>query len=388
MIAYDLISDGKAVDLKIFVNAPYDRYVNPGTRFWNASGLDVSIGSGGVDVRTESLVALIAGGVAFDTPPFAARAEPAAASTAFTLYRDRPTALKHPEAIATRYVLYFHESLRGLSVGAPVTLLGLPAGEVIDVGLDFDPKTFDVRGRVEIVSYPERLIAEMHGATQATERETFTRSGQQRHTFLRNIIEQRGLRAQLRSGSLITGQLYVAFDYFPNTPKVKVDWSRDVAVLPVVPSTITDIEAKLTGIVAKLDKLPYEAIGADLTKMLAGVSVTLQDASNAVNRIDTHVTPELKTTLQAASLALGTVDGMLKNEVNTTLEELRRALATADGVLKSTDAALLGKDAPGQLELRDALQEVTRAARSLRGLTDFLERHPESLIWGKNGVKQ
>ena len=387
VIAYDLTSDGKAVDLKIFVNAPYDRYVNPGTRFWNASGLDVSLGSGGVEVRTESLVALLAGGVAFDTPPFATRAEPAAASTAFTLYRDRPTALKHPEAISERYVLYFQESLRGLSVGAPVTLLGLPAGEVIDVGLDFDPKTFDVRGRVEIVSYPERLLARMD-ATPAAERAIFERSAQQRHAFLRNMVERQGLRAQLRSGSLVTGQLYVAFDYFPNTPKVKVDWSGDVAVLPVVPSTITDIEAKLTGIVAKLDKLPYETIGADLTKVLAGVSVTLQDASKALNGVHTDVTPELKTTLQAASLALGTVDGMLKNEVNTTLEELRRALATADGVLKSTDAALLGKDAPGQLELREALQEVTRAARSLRGLTDFLERHPESLIWGKNGAKQ
>jgi paraquat-inducible protein B len=387
VIAYDLTSDGKAVDLKIFVNAPYDRYVKPGTRFWNASGLDVSLGSGGVEVRTESLVALIAGGVAFDTPPFAARPEPAAASTAFTLYRDRLTALKQPEAIAARYVLYFHESLRGLSVGAPVTLLGLPAGEVIDVGLDFDPKTFDVRGRVEIVSYPERLLARMD-ATPAAERAIFERSAQQRHAFLRNMVERQGLRAQLRSGSLITGQLYVAFDYFPNMPKVTVDWSGDVAALPVVPSTITDIEGKLTGIVAKLDKLPYETIGADLTKMLAEVSVTLQDASRAVNGIHTDVTPELKTTLQAASLALGTVDGMLKNEVNTTLEELRRALATADSVLKSTDAALLGKDAPGQLELRDALQEVSRAARSLRGLTDFLERHPESLIWGKNGAKQ
>jgi paraquat-inducible protein B len=296
--------------------------------------------------------------------------------------------MKPAESIATRYVLFFNESLRGLSAGAPVTLLGLPAGEVVGVGLDFDPKTLNVRGRVEIVSYPERLIARMDVATQAAERETFARSAQQRHAFLRNMVERQGLRAQLRSGSLITGQLYVAFDYFPDAPKVKVDWSGDVAVLPVVPSTITDIEAKLTGIVAKLDKLPYETIGADLTKMLAGVSVTLQDASKAVNRIDTDVTPELKTTLQAASLALGTVDGMLKNEVNTTLEELRRALATADGVLKSTDAALLGKDAPGQQELRDALQEVTRAARSLRGLTDFLERHPESLIWGKNGARQ
>ena len=388
VIAYDLTGDGKAVDLKVFVNAPYDRYVNPGTRFWNASGLDVSVGAGGVEVRTESLVAMIAGGIAFDTPPFAARPEPAAANVTFTLYGDRATAMKQPESIATRYVLFFNESLRGLSAGAPVTLLGLPAGEVVGVGLDFDPKTFNVRGRVEIVSYPERLIARMDVATRAAERETFARSAQQRHAFLRNMVERQGLRAQLRSGSLITGQLYVAFDYFPDAPKVKVDWSGDVAVLPVVPSTITDIEAKLTGIVAKLDKLPYETIGADLTKMLAGVSMTLQDASKAVNRIDTDVTPELKTTLQAASLALGTVDGMLKNEVNTTLEELRRALATADGVLKSTDAALLGKDAPGQLELREALQEVTRAARSLRGLTDFLERHPESLIWGKNGAKQ
>jgi paraquat-inducible protein B len=386
VIAYDLTSDGKAVDLKIFVNAPYDRYVHQGTRFWNASGLDVSIGAGGLEVRTESLVALIAGGIAFDTPPFAAGLEPASANTTWTLYRDRATAMKQLESISTRYVLYFNESLRGLSAGAPVTLLGVPTGEVTDVGLDFDPKTLGIRGRVEIVAYPERLLARMNGA--AHQREFLARSAEQHHAFLRNMVEKQGLRAQLRSGSLVTGQLYVAFDYFPDSPKANVDWSGDVAILPVVPSTITDIEAKLTGIVAKLDKLPYETIGADLTAMLAGVKVTLQDASKAVNRIDTDVTPELKTTLLAASRALGTVDEMLKNEVNTTLEELRRALATADGVLKSTDAALLGKDAPGQQELRDALQEITRAARSLRGLTDYLERHPESLIWGKNGTKQ
>jgi paraquat-inducible protein B len=386
VIAYDLTSDGKAVDLKIFVNEPYDRYVNPGTRFWNASGLDLSVGSSGVQIRTESLVALIAGGIAFDTPPFAGRSEPAAANATFTLYSDRATAMKQPESIATRYVLYFSESLRGLYVGAPVTFLGLPAGEVTDVGLEFDTITSSVRGRVEIVSHPERLLARA-SASQAAEVGDLARSGQQRHAFLRRMVEQRGLRAQLRSGSLITGQLYVAFDYFPDAQKVTLDWSRDVPVLPVVPSTVTDLEAKLSGIVAKLDKLPYEAIGADVTKMLAGVSVTLQDASKAVNRIDTDVTPELKTTLEAARRALVTTDGMLKNEVNTTLAELRRALTTADGVLKNTDAALLGKDAPGQQELRDALQEITRAARSLRTLTDYLERHPESLIWGKTGDK-
>jgi len=155
VIAYDLAGDGKAIELKVFVNAPYDRHVNSGTRFWNASGVDVSIGAGGVEVRTQSLVALVAGGIAFDTPPFAAKAEPAAANTAFTLYSDRPIAMKQPDVIAARYVLHFTETLRGLSVGAPVALLGLPAGEVTAVGLDIDPTTRTIRGRVEIVSYPE-----------------------------------------------------------------------------------------------------------------------------------------------------------------------------------------------------------------------------------------
>ena len=386
VIAYDLASDGKAVDLRIFVNAPYDRYVNPGTRFWNASGLDLSLGAGGVQVRTESLVALIAGGIAFDTPSFAASAAPAAANAAFTLHPDRTAAMKQPELIATRYVLYFRESLRGLSVGAPVTFFGLSAGEVTDVGLELDTTTSNVRGRVEIVAHPDRLLARTSAGQPAAVGD-LTRSAQERHALLQRLVERRGLRAQLRSGSLITGQLYVAFDYFPDAPKATLDLSRAMPVLPVVASTMTDLEAKLSGIVAKLDKLPYEAIGADVTKVLAGVSVTLQDASKLVTRIDTDVAPELKTTLEAARSALVTTDGLLKNEVNTTLEDLRRALATADGVLKNTDAALLGKDAPGQQELRDALQEITRAARSLRTLTDYLERHPESLIWGKTGDK-
>ena len=205
------------------------------------------------------------------------------------------------------------------------------------------------------------------------------------------------MRAQLRSGNLLTGQLFVALDYFPDAPKAKIDWTQPVPVLPVVPSTLPDLEAKLSGILAKLDKLPLEEIGADVTKALASLNGTLKDASTLLNGVDTNVMPELKTTLEEARRMIATADGLLKtgvngtlDQVNTTLEELRRPLATADAVLKNadavltnTDATLLGKNAPVQQDLRDALQEVTLAARSLRVLMDYLERHPDSLLRGK-----
>jgi paraquat-inducible protein B len=362
VIAYDLSSDGKAMDIKIFVNSPYDKYVNSGTRFWNASGIDVSVGAGGVDVRTQSLVALLAGGIAFDTPLSAAKAEPAVANAVFTLYSDQSTAMKQPDSISVRYVLYFNESLRGLSVGAPVTVLGLPGGEVTDVGIDINPATMNIRGRVELVFFPERLVARL-SRKEAAVGETIERSLQQRHAFVQRLVEKRGMRAQLRSGNLLTGQLYVAFDSFPNAPKAKVDWNRDPTELPVVPSTVSDIEAKLTNIVAKLEKLPLDAIGEELKKTLVSLDQTLQDAGKAVNRIDADVTPGLK----------------------TTLDDLRGTIGIVDRVLNNTDATLVGKEAPAQQELRDALQEITRAARSLRVLADYLEQHPESLIRGKSG---
>jgi len=393
VLAYHLAADGKAIEVKVFVNAPYDQYVTSETRFWNASGVDVSVGAAGVQVRTESLTALIAGGVAFDTPPVSVRVAPAATNAAFTLYRDEATAMKQPEAIARHYVLHFTETLRGLSVGAPVTILGLPGGEVTDVGLDVDPTTSRLRGRVEIVTSPERLEAHLHAA-QASAGHTLARSTPERQAFFERMIEQRGMRAQLRSGNLLTGQLFVAFDFFPDVPPVKIDWRREPTELPAVPSTVTDLQAKLTSIVAKLDKLPYEAIGDDVTKALSSLDQTLQGVTRAVNRLDTDVSPELKATLEEARRAIGTADGMLNHQaqtsfekLNATLEEARLAIATANTVLRNTDASLLGKDAPGQQDLRDALQEITRAARSLRLLGDYLERHPEALIWGKTTEK-
>ncbi|MBE2259808.1 MAG: MCE family protein [Rhodobacteraceae bacterium] len=361
VVAYELAKDGKSVEIKVFVHAPYDQFVNPGTRFWNASGVDVSLGASGLDVRTQSMVALIAGGLAFETPPFSPQTEPAAANTEFTLHGDQATAMKQPEPMARRYVLHFNESLRGLSVGAPVTLLGLPGGEVTSVGLDIDPKTQRLRGRVEFVVYPERLVAQMHNAQQVRG-DMLARVSPRREAFFERMVEDFGLRAQIQSGNLLTGQRYISFDFHPDAPKVKVDWSEEKSLVPSIPSTLPNFEAKIGSILAKLDKLPYEAIGADTRTMLKTLNQTLQDADQAVKRFDSDVTPELK----------------------KVLDEFRRATASADRMIKNTDTTLLAPDAPGQQELRDAMREVARAARSLRVLTDYLERHPEALIRGKN----
>src|SRR5262249_24387464 len=173
------------------------RALRPPPAAWTGAG------AGGLSVRTEGLVALLAGGIAFDTSSFAPKAAPAAARTAFILNIDRATALKQPDAISARYVLYFTESLRGLSVGAPVTLLGLPAGEVTAIGLDLNPTAKTLRGRVEIVTYPERLIGRLQ-QSQAALGQTLLKNAADRHALVQYLVEQRGLRAQLRSGSLLT----------------------------------------------------------------------------------------------------------------------------------------------------------------------------------------
>ncbi len=363
VIASKLAADGKSVSFRIFVNAPFDGFISTETRFWNASGLDVSLGAEGIDVRTQSLVSLLIGGVAFETPTFLNAGEPADADSAFVLYADRATAMKQPEAIARHYVLYFEDSLRGLSVGAPVTLLGLNAGEVTDVGFEMDPENLLLRGRVEIVAYPERLV-ELVRTGQADKTAKLVGDEQLSHAFLQRLIEARGLRGQLRSGSLITGQRYVAFDYVQDAPEIKIDWNIPTPVIPTVPSTLPNLEDKLTGILDKVDTIPFAAIGNEIKQVLATIDKAVKDIDKAVEQIDSGVIPEL----------------------SSGLVELRRALASADAVLNNADATLVGPDAPGQIALRNALQEVARAARGVRVLADYLERNPGALLRGKGNM--
>jgi paraquat-inducible protein B len=302
------------------------------------------------------------GGLAFDDPPFMPDKTPAPPNTVFTLYNDRASAMRAPDAVTHRYVLHFNESVRGLAVGAPVTFLGLPAGEVIGIGLAFDEAQANVRPAVTIAFFPERLVSYATSRDRADIGPLLKDDEKRRRAFLQRLVDERGLRAQLRSGSLLTGQLYVAFDYFPKAAKARINWNRAIPTLPAVSSSLVELEAKVTNILDKIDKLPIEAVGGAVKKDLEDLDVVLVSANKLIRNADTELVPTLKTDLEA----------------------LQHALASVERTLQNADATLLGPNAPAQQELRDALTEFTRAARSVRVLVDYLERHPESPIRGKS----
>ena len=361
VVGFDLAPDGKSVDIQVFVSAPYDNFVSLGTRFWRVSGISVNVGANGLDVRTESLASLLVGGLAFDAPPFVHDTTAATSDAVFQLHEDRASAMKARDAMTRLYVLRFNESLRGLSVGAPVTYLGVQIGEVVDIGFDFEPERANIAPRVAITFYPERLLVFADPAQQARVEQHLKSDDRRRNAFLQRMIDERGLRAQLRTGSLLTGQLYVAFDYFPKAPKASIVTKKGVAELPVVASGLVDLEAKLSSILDKIDRTPIEEIGIGLKRDLESLDAALASAQKLVTRVDTELVPSIKADLEA----------------------LHRTLGAMERTLKNADATILGPDAPAQQELRDALNEFTRAARSMRVFLDYLERHPEAPIRGK-----
>ena len=356
VIGEQLDKDGKGVTFTIFVNAPYDQYVTSGTRFWNASGIDISVGATGIEVRTESLVSVLVGGIAFQSDPEAVPGPPAEANTVFTLFPNRTEAFRLPDAIVDTYLLVFDGSVRGLSVGAPLDFRGVTVGEVVKMGVAVDPKTFNFTMPVLVKLFPERLASSQFVGAKLTVSE----SPGVRLSRVKRLIDK-GLRAQLRSGNLLTGQLYIALEFFPDAPKVKGDLTaKKPPEIPTIPGTFEELQNNLANIVKKLDKLQIEEIGADTRKLLASLDETLK-------RVDTL--------LQGADTLVKRVDSDL-------LPDLRRALDNAGVTLNSANA-VLGSESPLQSDLRQTLMEVNRTLAAIRALADTLERNPESLIRGK-----
>ncbi|RZL58523.1 MAG: MCE family protein [Variovorax sp.] len=349
--AFELDPDGRGVTLRVFVNAPYDKFVGANTRFWHASGLDMQINASGLTLRTQSLATILLGGIAFrapeDTPGPVAQE-----NTSFVLAEDESSAMKVPDGPAQTMLLYFNQSLRGLSPGAPVDFRGVVIGEVKSIGVQFDRSEREFRMPVLVQIYPDRLRRPVSGQT-AEPPET----EQQRRQRLEYLIGK-GLRAQMRTGNLLTGQIYVALDFFPKAPRASVDLTKQPYQLPTMPNSLDELQSQVQEIATKINKVPFEEISKDVRTALGTLDKTLKGAEQLTRTLNNDVSPEITAAMKDARKTIGSAE---------------RALA---------------EDSPLQNDMRQTLQELTRAAGSVRVLTDYLERHPESLLRGKPDDKK
>lgn len=354
VVSYELDKDGTGVTFKVFVAAPYDKYVRANTRFWNATGVDLTIDANGLKLDTQSLMSILIGGIAFQTLDEGGEAAPTLANTAFTLFATRDEAMKNRDTISQSFVMIFKESVRGLSPAAPVDFRGLTVGEVSGIHVAHDARTKEVNMLVEMRIYPERLRSRVVGAAPDPKE----------YSAILNEMVAHGLRAQLKSGNMLTGQLIVALDFFPNAPKANVNWATNPPRFPTTPGSLVELQETLMRIVKKLEKLPLDELAGDVRQTVQTLNVTLKDADTMIRKVDKEMLPEMRMTLE---------------EARKTLEEGRKTLSAAKQTLSA--------DAPLQQDLRETLRELARTAQSLRVLTDYLERHPESLIRGKQEDK-
>jgi len=340
--SYTLDKDGKGVSLHVFIDGPNDRFVSRSSRFWNASGVDLSLGANGLKLNTQSMAAVLAGGVAFQDPPGPHDSTPAPEDTSFKLFGDRTTAMAPPDGEPHYLRMRFEQSVRGLAVDAPVEFLGINIGKVVSVRLDYDEKTQKFPVLVGAVVYPERLGAAYDKL------EAMARADGHAPDLARMMggLIAHGLRAQARTGNLLTGQLYVALDFVPHATKVDFDPAAKPLTIPTAPGSFDKLQEQLAEIVDKLDKVPFDSIGKHVDQVLAGLDTTLKQ-----------------------------VNGKTLPAFTETLHGVQKTMGTAD--------AALSDDSPLQRNLGATLEQVQRMSRSLRVLSDYLSGHPEALLRGR-----
>ena len=385
VVGYKLQEDGGAVRIRIFINDPIDKLVYQNTRFWNASGLDFAVDANGIRVNTESIVTILIGGVAFDTPTNLEPGGPAEDGDTFKLYESRERIFDKTYTDKTRWLLYFEGSVRGLTVGSPVEFRGIPIGQVLDINMEYisEKKAFLIPVLIEIEQERIKVVGHMDEV-----------DSKKRNDYL---VDQ-GMRAQLKTGSLITGQLYVELDFHPNAEPAKINWGGRYPQIPTVPTPMEEITTSLTHLLNKLEKLPIEQIGNDLRDTVQGAkrlvnSAELQEAITALNAtikqaqqfvgtLNQAITPKLRSAVSNLDTTLQHTRKLAQNFDRTVVPELDATLEKAQSTLNAIMGSV-SKDSQLYYELMRVLKELTGAAQSIRMMADYLERHPDALIYGK-----
>ncbi|MDJ0740539.1 MAG: MlaD family protein [Gammaproteobacteria bacterium] len=365
VLGYELTDDDQTIELHVFVESPHHRLVRDGTRFYSVSGIDVAMGADGMTVRTASLAAIIAGGIAFDTPDHAAPGAPD--GTVFALHPNRKAADAPVFTEQLPYVLYFEDSVRGLQVGAPVEFRGIRVGEVTDVRLEFDTANSALRIPVTIAIEPGR-VPDIDGNRQSTIEEA--------RAAIQALVDQ-GMRAQLETGNLISGARLIALDLHPDAPLRLADVGSPHTQLPTIDSNLSALSHSASRVLAKLGDLPLDQLVTELTSTMQGINALVRG-------------PQVPAAIESANQTLASF-GRLARNVNSQVKPLATSVGetsdAANATLRQMRESLgaFAQGAPMRIETLQMLEEGAAAARSIRILADYLERHPEALISGKGG---
>ncbi len=255
------------------------------------------------------------------------------------------------------YLAYFEGSVRGLHPGAPVEFRGIPVGKVTDVSLVLDPATASVRIPVTLDIQPQRVSASEEAARAAKV---------EPYAVLAALVK-RGLRAQLKSGNLLTGELFVSLDFHPEAPPAELDFKGKYPLIPSVPTDIEALTASVTGVLQELASLPLKDLTNELRQTVQGVNTLV-------------ASPETQETVRGLNQSVQSLQAILKSldqQVTPMLTQARSTLSAAQG--------MVGSDSQLRYDLNSALHELSGAARSIRVFADYLARNPDALIRGKTG---
>ncbi len=364
VLGYDLGNGLGPVTINVFVREPFDRFVHENTHFWNASGISVNVGAEGLHVELESIQALLSGGVAFETPLHTEM--PASPSgREFALFDDKSQADAAGYQRNIPIVTYFQSSVSGLARGSAVDVFGIQIGTVTDVHLIMEPGGKNIRARVAFELQPERVFSQ-----NELDRENNARE-------VTDTLVRRGMRAVLESSNFVTGQKDIALEFVPNATPAVVGQEGDALVMPSQGGGLDNITSSLSDIASKLDTIPFDEIGKNLNGALASLNQTIggPDMRNALQKLSATMT-------DAQHLVHNADKGMepVLKKLPQISADLQQAVARADAALGEGG---YGGNSDFQRNLSNLLDQVNDAARSIRLLVDFLDRHPEALIRGR-----
>jgi len=358
-----LDEDAAGVSVPVFIREPFDALVKRNTRFWDSSGIALDLNADGLSVRAQSVRSVLAGGINFYTPDDSVNDERAEADTVFLLHGSLEKAELLAQGHSLKYILYFDTSVRGLSRGAPVEFNGIRVGTVESVDLEYVINQNIFRVPVVVTIEPERVRLVGGNLDENDPQATI------------DTLVENGLRARLKTGSFITGQLFVDLSMNPVTPaRYLGDGNGQYRQLPTLPQKLDEIANSLSSLLEKVETFPIEEIGIRLLGTVEGMEniVTSPALSNAMSN--------LKQAAAGVSSLVNNLDTTVLPATQTALDTAREALGGVRDITAPTS--------PLRYNLEQALKELSATARSLRDLTEFLEQNPSALILGKSGPKE